>query len=770
MTNSSPTPGKEALRSTAFARTAHALSARHGRPASTRTGMPSFLRITFVAVTIAWCAAGMLSETALAQGPHGSPPAAEPGPAGPFPDALDEALALGSMNRSDLGWQARGWWERYPEDIPYKLRHFDDLCAEPLAVVPFARVMGASLTKTLAPENVAGAKGERGAGALYRSLHDLGVNKRYGATRAFSANLTAIPVALDSALTAAWIAEDRAVRFHSFGNDSPYPNVTGDLRNACADLPREVSEILGKLVLDLLDARHWAKLAFRRVDLEMRARIALRLDLGAEETDALEYEPAMDDAAREWDEASLWYAGLKTVEALDLARLSLQEIQRERPAEWNALPPGLHIEIPTPAGLVIVDGTGGSHIVVPETGALLVIDLGGDDRYAGPVGGSRPGQEIGAALDLSGDDDYDARDGAQGAGLTGIGILLDASGDDHYAAATLAQGAGHFGLGALFDLEGNDSYEARYSGQGAGFFGIGLLADLSGDDAYVLWSDGQGFGGVAGVGVLADRAGDDTYLAIPDPAVTGRASYHTELKVAVSNAQGCAMGRRGDGSDGHSWAGGLGAILDAQGDDTYTAGNWAQGCGYWFGTGLMWDGAGDDEYRANGWASGSGAHFCIGAVIDEAGNDVHAVAQNWGPAFGHDFTVAILYDAAGDDLYECGGEGVGHSINRSVTLCLEGAGDDRYEFTNPERRPGLAAFDARFLDRTGPSVYWTESSSVGLFLDAGGSDQYPAGLANDSEITDDPAGDNARARNRGIFVDRATGRIDLDRPHGGHRR
>jgi hypothetical protein len=230
------------------------------------------------------------------------------------------------------------------------------------------------------------------------------------------------------------------------------------------------------------------------------------------------------------------------------------------------------------------------------------------------------------------------------------------------------------------------------------------------------------------------------------------------------------MGRRGDGSDGHSWAGGLGALLDAGGDDRYTIGNWGQGCGYWFGTGLLWDAAGNDEYRANGWASASGAHFCIGAVVDLAGDDVHSVAQNWGPAFGHDFTVAILADAAGNDLYECGGEGVGHSINRSVALCLEGGGDDRYVFKMAGKRPGLANFDARFLDRTGPSVYWTEPTSVGLFLDAGGKDIYPEGMADGMTRTDDPGSDNERARNRGIFVDRTSGAIDLERPYGGHRR
>ncbi len=718
-------------------------------------------------------AASAVGRSAPSMG--GATPVVTPEPA---PDALDDALALAGLTRKDLGWEARGWWERYPEDIPYKLRHFDDLLAEPLAVVPFLRAMGATLKQTLSPENVAGKKNGTGAGALFSAVHDLGVNKRFGGFRPFSANLTAARTPLPDALLEAWKAEGRPVQFITFAQESPYPLIGKDLDKACADLPPAVSGILGQLVQNLLDARHWAVLAFRNVPLETREQVATRLDLGEKETDALEYEPTMDDMAHSWDEASLWYAGLKTVEALDQARLALTDSLLQAGPKLDKI----HIDVDTPAGRVIVNGTGDDPIDVGE-GAFLVVDLGGNDHYTGSLAASNPRLPVAAALDLGGDDVYDCGDRALGCGDTGIGVLLDAKGNDTYKARTLGEGAGLFGMGVLIDLAGNDVYEQHYSGQGAGFFGIGLLIDLAGDDHYTLWSDGQGFGGVAGVGVLADRTGNDTYLAVPDPAITARPSYHSAAKISVSDAQGCGMGRRGDGADGHSWAGGLGVLLDAEGNDTYTAGNWAQGCGYWFGTGLLWDGAGDDVYKANGWASASGAHFCIGAVVDEAGNDVHSVAQNWGPAFGHDFTVAILYDVSGNDVYECGGEGVGHSINRSVALCLDGGGDDRYVFTSDNRRPGLANFDPRFINRSGPSIYWTESTSVGLFLDVGGNDTYilkPDDKNGDSNhlhqagnnvaLTDDPGSDNVKARNRGIFVDRESGTIDLDRPEGGKRR
>ena len=47
-------------------------------------------------------------------------------------------------------------------------------------------------------------------------------------------------------------------------------------------------------------------------------------------------------------------------------------------------------------------------------------------------------------------------------------------------------------------------------------------------------------------------------------------------------------------------AGGLGALLDGEGDDVYTAGNWSMGTGYWFGIGMLHDGNGDDDEEEGG--------------------------------------------------------------------------------------------------------------------------------------------------------------------------
>jgi hypothetical protein len=691
----------------------------------------------------------------------------------PAPDAIDEALAAAGVARKDVGWRAEGWWDRYPMDVPHKLRHVDALMARPFAVVPYVRAMGASVRTLLSPEGL-GKKGERGAGAVYRAVHDLAIHHRFGATRAYSANLDSKPVTLVQAIEAVYRAGGRSFVPSSFGEPPPFPKIEEDLRASTVDLPEPMGAVIGRLVLDLVDAQRFADLAWRNVPLEVRTRVAARLDLNVEMTDAIDYEPAFDDLARLWDEASLWYASVKVVEALDRARSALEEVRDGvgLGEDFDAF----RFDHASPLGRIVILGTGDDELDVGHEGAWLVVDLGGEDRYRGRVAASRPERSIGALLDLGGDDWYQADQAAQGAGVAGIGVLVDAGGSDVYEVlGPLGQGLGQCGFGALVDLAGDDDYEVHYGGQGCGYLGVGALVDCAGKDTYTVWCDGQGFGGAGGVGVLADRSGDDRYEATVDPRATKRPSYHSEGKVSCSNAQGAGMGRRGDGSDGHSWAGGLGALLDAEGDDSYVCGNWGQGVGYWFGTGFLWDGAGNDRYQGNGWCSGSGAHFCIGAVVDESGDDVHSVTQNWGPAFGHDFTVGLLYDGAGKDVYECGEGGTANSINRSVAILLEGGGDDRYVFGHANhRRPGIARFDPKYLDRQGTSLYWSEASSIALFLDVGGEDAYtapPGAGPPEAEAPVAPGAapapvsdDDRRARNWSIAVDRDGGRIDLDRP------
>ncbi|MBI4880295.1 MAG: hypothetical protein HY812_11655 [Planctomycetes bacterium] len=673
-------------------------------------------------------------------------------PAARAEDALDEALALAGMRRADLGWEPKAWWPRFPVAC-YKLRAFDALFAAPLDCVVYTRSLGQAARELLDPAKLDERDG-RGTGGLLQAVQQLGVDPKFGGFRGYSVNLRAPEMPLDQALLEVTKLCGRPIEAHTFGMDLPYPKPAAELAERVRVLPEGVSPILGRLVLNVAAAERWAELAFRNVDGNDRAVVARRLNVGEEMIDAFDYCPEIDDVAQSIDEASLWYAGQICVQALDDARVALLRIDL-------AAAPCFACDWETPLGWVRIRGCGDDSLCGEDD--LLVVDLGGNDSYSGGVGASSAARPIGLLLDLQGDDEYASDVPAQGAGLTGIGVLIDAAGNDEYRARRYAQGAGQFGLGLLADLGGDDSYSNDFSGQGCGYFGIGLLFDAAGADRYRLLADGQGLGGVGGVGVLADRCGNDAYTAVREHSVTGRPSYHSpDLDVGVSNAQGCGMGRRGDGSDGHSWAGGLGALLDGEGDDVYKSGNWSMGTGYWFGAGFLHDGGGNDEYHGVAYSQGTGAHFCIGVLVDEAGDDKHLAEENSHSsiAWAHDFTISIVLNAAGDDLYSVKDGGLSYSINRSQALLLDLGGNDTY-VTEKVPRPGSARNDEKFRARGGVSSYFADTTSLGLFLDVGGQDTYFAGLQNDSHWLDPPDSPNWQDRNFSVGVDRAEGTVDF---------
>src|SRR5579871_1590134 len=208
-----------------------------------------------------WAALGLVVVAAAALALAGDPPPTPPGPAAQG-DALDEALALEGLTREDLGWRPRGYWSGYPSDIPYKLRHFDDLMAEPLATVTFARTAAAIARDQLSPEALAKVP-EKSDGALYKAVWGLGVDRKLGSFRAYSANLTAPRTPLVDAILAVHEAAGRPTKFVTFGQASPYPLYRKDLEEKAAVIPAPARDILGQLVLNLLDAHEWVERAFR---------------------------------------------------------------------------------------------------------------------------------------------------------------------------------------------------------------------------------------------------------------------------------------------------------------------------------------------------------------------------------------------------------------------------------------------------------------------------------------------------------------------------
>ncbi|MCP4634711.1 MAG: hypothetical protein GY855_17415, partial [candidate division Zixibacteria bacterium] len=279
----------------------------------------------------------------------------------------------------------------------------------------------------------------------------------------------------------------------------------------------------------------------------------------------------------------------------------------------------------------------------------------------------------------------------------------------------------------LLDEEGDDEYKMESSGQGCGYFGCGFNLDIEGKDKYYLYGDGQGFGGVGGgVGILGNLEGDDSYIAEPSAEVVNRGDYHSEMKINVSMAQGAAAGRRGDGTDGHSWAGGLGAIIDINGDDKYESGNWSLGTGYWYGTGILYDKTGNDLYKSVYFTQASGAHYCIGIMIDESGNDRHELWETSGAAlsFGWDYTTSLLVDKGGDDYYEGKIISIACAEIRSNSFLFDIGGNDTYKLGKGQVGMGAVDFrdDYRYPNRYSP--HNTMAKSAGIFIDIGGDDTY----------------------------------------------
>lgn len=417
--------------------------------------------------------------------------------------------------------------------------------------------------------------------------------------------------------------------------------------------------------------------------------------------------------------------------------------------------------IPTELGDILVGGPGDDTHQQP---AFLVVDVGGNDTYGpGFAASASLASPVACLIDLAGDDRYradapaaearqaDGADGASGdeavdtgrplpgagrvppsfgAGIFGIGIMIDLAGNDVYRAHESGLGRGCFGSGLLFDFAGDDTYHggARWT-QGAAHGGIGVLCDLAGEDEYSCAQQSQGLGATLGTGLLLDLAGDDRYVARDDGNVS--ALY---LGQSVAMSQGCGYGRRADLGDGHSLAGGVGLLIDGNGDDDYHAQVWSQGCGYWWGVGVLEDRAGHDTYRNGKYSSGAAAHFAIGVHVDLTGDDRYNqgndTAKNQYQGHARDGSLGIFIDGDGDDRYELRSHCAGSGDLGSVGLFWERRGRDHYHHDPADlgdsgwaRTPPLGSTTEYAPFRS----FRDEVPVYGIFLDTGGRDQYQTG-------------------------------------------
>ncbi len=407
----------------------------------------------------------------------------------------------------------------------------------------------------------------------------------------------------------------------------------------------------------------------------------------------------------------------------------------------------------TPLGWIRLNGAGthtygSTHLPSarrPASGSardhdLLIIDTGGDDRYyqAGATTSARLG--MGVAIDLAGDDtyaspdapiwqDYNARvDGrseafehhrpedhvaAFGAGILGYGFLVDLAGNDSYATPFGGQGCGLLGQGVLLDASGDDTYTGDTGVQGSGTFGTGILADLAGHDRFHCYHRGQGYAYTLGAGILVDAGGDDEYIGETENVKYRWFGTHSEQ---LNMSQGFGYGRRADMSDGHSWAGGVGMLVDGgMGNDRYHADIFALGSAYWYALGILYDDGGDDDYSSYAYSLASPPHFAVGVVIDEAGDDLYRGHSSRACGFGRDFSIGWFEEGGGNDRYYCNDSAFGAANVNGIAVFWDKGGDDLYVARDN-------SFGQPFVEGSGSPRDFI--INAGLFLDAGGKDAY----------------------------------------------
>lgn len=365
-------------------------------------------------------------------------------------------------------------------------------------------------------------------------------------------------------------------------------------------------------------------------------------------------------------------------------------------------------------GWIVVGGDGNNRYDMSRLAGIL--EMGGDDEYFATdlCLGAR------AVVDFSGNDKYTGTaDQGPASALLGVTLVDDRAGDDRYEGALLSTGAAAFGAALLLDRAGTDAYAGREWSIGAGVYGAGFVIDLGdGSDAYLGDFLTEGVGGPRGLGAIVDAAGNDLYRANgPTPSAYGTPGVYQSF------SQGIGFGFR------QYAAGGIGLLADLAGDDRYEAGEFAQGGAYFWALGVLWDRAGRDLYYGNRYGQGFGVHQALGALLEDGGDDAYWSMTAASQGSGWDIGCGLLLDAAGNDHSRCDGLGQGAAAQQAIGLHMDLAGDDVRE-AGGEVVQGAAGGNEYHAAETG-------AGSLGVLIDRGGEDR------------DSAAGRNAAAGARG---------------------
>jgi hypothetical protein len=395
------------------------------------------------------------------------------------------------------------------------------------------------------------------------------------------------------------------------------------------------------------------------------------------------------------------------VERIDMAQLLkgaslLYAAVDELSAACTALPwPTTPQRFDSAIGSIWIGTTGDDRY---DASALLILDPGGDDVYTDAAASANglQGQFISVVIDLGGDDQYKGI-GLLGPGtaLWGLSRILDHDGDDVYRAAYAGLGAAVFGAALLDDRDGDDVYRAQGFAQGAAYGGMAMLRDVGGNDLYDVGFAGQAYAGVKGLGFLWDGAGNDRYIS------GGRRHDHDRHDNRyLSMAQGFAIGSRPFAG------GGIAALMDIAGNDSYVADVYGQGVGYWYSVGMLMDLVGDDTYSVYQYGQGSGIHLSSGLLVDGGGNDLYT-GYSLVQGNGHDYAVGMLIDHSGRDQYSAEELSQGRGYYNSFGLLVDGLGNDSYLARRANACQGL-----------GHNAAIREYGGIGVLLDLRGKDVY----------------------------------------------
>lgn len=334
----------------------------------------------------------------------------------------------------------------------------------------------------------------------------------------------------------------------------------------------------------------------------------------------------------------------------------------------------------------------------------FIIDFGGNDYYELEYNPEQPHSTI--IIDLSGNDNYVSKsDYTLGSGFMSVGLLYDMGGDDIYNGGNFSNGSGFFGFGMLYDRSGSDKYYGDTHTEGAATCGIGMILDHGGSDLYSAAIGAQGYGSADGFGLIADNSGNDNYL-------TGgkyKAIIHYDDHY-LSISQGYGGGLM------PFISGGIGGIIDLDGNDNYISDMIAQGCGWWYGFGFIYDSGGNDQYLAYQYAQGNAEHMGLGILIDENGQDFYR-GKGLMQGVGHDYSCGILIDRNGSDIYQADDLSQGAGSANGFGILMDDRGDDAY-------------YVKKTINTQGYGNPRRDFGSIGLFLDLGGDDIYDGNGSN----------------------------------------